>query len=157
MTAALDEGLAEIINALNRLDKTFWPAQTGWSDDTATAIDNLHHHLPALTNALYLLESLKCDSGQLERMVHAINAAMPHFKSAMGAPCDHAELALGQLIVERDTLREALKAITEIAASGAVMRHETGKPTWTATGEITKIARMALASLYDEEARKESA
>jgi hypothetical protein len=80
----------------------------------------------------------QADREQLQRIVDKINAAMPHFKSVMGGESDHAELAVGQLIVERDTLREACRMAVCECDGGSVIR-----------GGICNALRVALASLYD--------
>ena len=84
------------------------------------------------------------DRNQLERFVKAVNAAMPHFRSAMGGEADHAELAVGQLIVERNTLREACKEALTMAEG---LRKATGD---AIPGGICWTLRTALASLYEE-------
>lgn len=61
----------------------------------------------------YELQALRVDSNQLARMATTINAAMPHHRNAMGSECDHAEVALGALIKERDALAKALRDLAE--------------------------------------------
>lgn len=51
-----------------------------------------------------------------------------------------------RLVAAAPELLRALRQILAIAESGVVLRHETGKPTWSAGDETAKIARAAIAT-----------
>lgn len=59
-------------------------------------------------------DAWRADALQWERVAQRINAAMPHYETAFGSDCDHAEAAANRLIKDRDTMLEALRAILEL-------------------------------------------
>lgn len=61
-----------------------------------------------ITNLTNENTAWRADSQQLERMVEVINEATPEFETAMGAPCDHAEVALKHLIDRLEKCEAAL-------------------------------------------------
>jgi hypothetical protein len=58
---------------------------------------------------------------------------------------DHASEQARALLEAAPDMLAALKQIAEIAESGTVARHETGKRAWYANEETAKIARAAIA------------
>lgn len=86
----------EIVQALN-IETT--QRGTGWHDIELPRIveEIAKRYLQPLQNEL---ESRRVDGNRLQRMVEAINAALPGFKCAMGSECDHAEIALAELIAQ---------------------------------------------------------
>jgi len=53
--------------------------------------------------------------------------------------------ANARLIAAAPELLGALEIINALAKDGAITRHETGKPTWSLTDELSKITNAALA------------
>lgn len=66
-----------------------------------------------ITNLINENTSWRVDSQMLERFVEKINASTPGFETAMGSPCDHAELALAHLIEQRDAMAYQLKQVLQ--------------------------------------------
>lgn len=54
--------------------------------------------------------------------------------------------ANAQAIAALPKLLEALEQLEAIGSGGVAMRHETGKPTWSALDEVKRITREALAA-----------